>query len=1003
MDLLIARMEDPKFKMGSPLRKHSDPLEKPHFKTKSDFQQNENENTNNSETLFKGFNLKQRGSDTDPKSNEAEPSSLTTTTTTTVNNTLNAWKDDFDKYKVDFKNFRIRYKNPENMHSSGNSGLKRSSLPVNSNSTLEVNSVNGNRKRSLPIDSTFKDTTGLMDDVPQSPRDGSRDSIGPNMDDPNYTLPKTDWASPLPDFGRSASPTLRERRMSGFPELDKAVSPITKIGRRGSMWTGSRNTSASSGETSNIIRPEPETSWRFHSNSGGGSRPRSPQMGDRRASMLPVLEDFAIQTAQEEGELDPNTPEPYRPASPQLRERRNSGFPELDRSASPQLRERRNSGFPELERSASPQLRERRMSCFPELDRARSTSPVFDDRKRRQSKLSEIENDNLSLRGRSFSMYSERSRSRSPSSTSSSPIRWQRRNTMIPELERHKPHPPVQPQMRRRKSMFPEVKTVDNNAAKTKNRFKTFDFKSFQFPLSEPGETIIEEEDQLDDIPGRSKTKNVIREEKVNRNNGKNKVRTIEDNNDYDDVKGIGHVKNIFTALIQQEKERDKEREKHHHHVHHGITDYTSATTGTFSDVMFNYNEKPNGTQSQSQSNSNSGSCSSLFMAGDNNSQNETITSKEATGETTMGTTTPGTTALGSSRQTPVMNKILGIDGKNTHRHHKSLSADSKGTSFVNDKKRLVYQFLESMAPPSKNQLQKQGLLFTSESPLISSHSFAKSSGPLGNGVGISSNKSLQSLLFHDLEHPESINNHSRPSSPYSKSSYSLSSYSSTSSSSTSSSSLSGSSYSDSYEEESSTNKNEEQMEDLLDRYEVDYYQQHIALLLAKFDDIMKTHLKDAILKKETDFQKSLQTFDKLVLDLQTLKQKTIDLKALIKDTYMVKLDKDFKEDDNQSFISNLQANVGQNIKQLESFESRMKKCQDKLVEQKEELKRMENLLQIEQSIIESKKSLGFFSKYRYVILDIFSLFLIVFMVLIFTYPLSSKVKFTKKNPSVIV
>lgn len=730
-------------------------------------------------------------------------------------------------------------------------------------------------------------------------------------------------------------------------------------------------------QNSPISMSEREIPWRQYPSSGG-NRSKSPHSGE---SDSPLVKGFDVTT--DEQEQDPIIFDSNKPASPTFQERGISCFPELNSYSLSTAYEGAISRSPNSNKITS------------------ASSPIVDTKTNRKHSLPNIDTNTSPTHGRQISTNSERSfRSRSKTSSSPPPtMRRQRRASMIPELERDPQHSPSQHQMRRRKSMFPEVKTVDKNSTQNKNKFKTFDFKSFQFPLSDPGETIEEDEEEqnedddskLNNIPKNGKHLKV-KEEKVKRNNGLNKVRTIQDDNDYDDIHGKSEVKNIFTELIQQEKER----EKHHHHVHHDVADYTSANTGTFSDIMFDFNDNNNNNdelqpQSQADSGSASGSYSSLFMRTNNTSRNESITGREGTGETNTASVTP-------SHQKTTLNTRPNIDGKTMHRHHKALSVDSKGTSFVNDKKRLVYQFLQSMEPPSKNQLQKQGFLFTTDSPLISSPSIVKSSIPLGNGVRESSNKSLQSLLFHDLEHPENLD-HSKISSANSKSSPSLSSRSNSSTSSTSSStSSSGSSYSN-LSDESSTIKMEEQMENSLDRYEINYYQQHIALLLTKFDNIMKTHLKDAILKKETNFQKSLQAFDKLVLDLQILKQSTIDLKSLIKDTYMVRLAKVYKEGNDQSFIANLQANVGQNIKKLESFECRMKKCQETLIKEKEELKRMEALLHIEQNIIESKKSVSFFSKYKYVIYDALSVFLVVFIVLIFIFPLRSTVKLQKLNP----
>lgn len=961
MDLLIARMEDPKFKAEAPLIRKLDPLDLSHHSKGGS-----NIGDGHDKWNFNGFNnkivgegLKKPSSDLDPVTElpskdenigNGIPSPLSDT-----DNSPSKWNDDFVKHKVDFKNFKIRYTSKDNnTNNSNNNGFmgssqvkKRSSLSLSSSGVndskdssrdpLYDSGFEGSRKHSLPADYTFSKNKGnslKLETNMESPRNAS------SLDDANFTITRQFWENnPLPELDRPASPTLRERRMSGFPELDRASSPILRA-RRQSMWSGNlRNYSM--GAPLDELNKEKRNSDPHHMNN------------NRR---------HPLNTLVEGGSMDPNQIKP----------------------------ENLRSKSPEAIRSASPTLRERRMSGFPELDKRRNSPPLL--RGRRASMIPNKGNSGIKEEEIQWDRFPEdKRRTRSPSP--SYPQR--RRATMIPEIDRL--FSPVQ--FRRRNSLGPEIKTINkNDALRTKNKLKTFDFKSFQFPLPSSGD--ISDEPKFDVTPGKGEVSKVVREEKVKRDNGKNKVRTIEDDNDYEDIVAFGHVKNIFTTLIQQEKETRKEREKHHHHVHRGVKDYTSANTGTFSDVMFPSNER--NSNGQVQSHSNSDSCSSLCLVDDNPSINNTIPENYGSVTAEAGVATPTiTTTADSLKQTPIIYPINlpDVNTKRIHRHHKSVDGNEpKVTTYGDDKKRLVYQFLQSMAPPSKNQLKKQGLLFTSESPLISSHSFSKGSGTISNGPILSSNKSLQSLLFHDLEHPENASNIGRES-LYSKSSYSLSSYSSSSSSSStsSSSSISDLSYSETFNS-SSSKKEEEELEDLLDRYMSDYYQQHIALLLAKFDNIMKSHLKDSILKKETDFQKSLQTFDNLVMDLQNLKQETTDLKNLIKNKYMVQLEKDFTENDKNSFITSLENNVDTNIKQLESFESRMEVCQEKLNKQKDELKRMENLLRIEQGIIETKKSLGFYSKYRFVILDSFSLLILFFIVLVFVHPFNIGVEKGSKH-----
>lgn len=936
-----------------PLKKNPDSLETNFKLFRKNFMQD-----GVTKKLDKNYNMnqyaiKRTDSEIDPNSEDIlfmeqqqqQPNNYQRTTSKIIPFKNNESKGDVEKHKVDFKNFSIKYKPTDFLYPS----REKVSLPLNKKSNFELGDPQREGEQSLPENLSTIRTTSPIEVTSLDLNNDSVHDINYNLSTEtsnlnnrgNFTLQHS-WRE-KPNVSNTTTEQLHSlekpiRRMSVLPELHNFI-PHNMKREKYSIVDNSKTQILNEGDNVNLNLKDKQG---LHFEPRRGSLQSPPTINNSSPAKTPVFKNFAFQQ------------------------------PNLNKS---------NPKLTEFHENRSPNLKERRASDPSEIERTKSISP-FLHQNSREAILAKTEIPVSTLKGRRTSMVLEEPEPLSSAQFSMS--RRLRRASMVSSL--NKPLPSSE--TRRRRSMSPELISPhyrnDNRHTKNKNTFKTFDFKSFQFPLSTLQE-ITGQEPRFDDIPGKGERSTVVREEKVKRDNGRNKVRTIEDDNDYEDISNYAHVNNIFTTMLEQEKERDKEREKHHHHhSHHGMVDYTSAVTGAFSDVIFNWNETSNDNQSHSESEFTSESCSSLCNINSRLSENETISSKDNTVETT----TPLSTSHGSTRQIPIINKATGIDETKKHRHHKSLNENiSKDNPYTNDKKRLVYQFLQSLVPPTKNQLEKQGLLFTTDNPLISSQLMDKESSSSNNGLMMSSNRSLQSLLFHDLEHPEYLSD-STPPSPYSKSSYSLSSYSSSSYSSDSSSSSSNLSKSN----EDSTNKNEDQMDDMLDRYDVDYYQRHIALLLSKFDDIMKSHLKCAILKKETDFQRTLQNFDNLVDDLQKLKKKTNDFETLIKNKYLVKLTKDFGGSNSNSFIEVIEKNVTHNIKQLEVFEARMKVCQQKLVTQKKDLKNMESLLQIEQSIIESKKSLGFFSKYRYMIFDLLSLLLIVFIFFIFIHSTKWKV-----------
>ncbi|KAG0668055.1 hypothetical protein C6P45_005106 [Maudiozyma exigua] len=450
----------------------------------------------------------------------------------------------------------------------------------------------------------------------------------------------------------------------------------------------------------------------------------------------------------------------------------------------------------------------------------------------------------------------------------------------------------------------------------------------------------------------------------------------------------------------------DRERR----HVHHrrtrvGNPDYTSATTGTFSDCMFDISE--------SRSPLNNNSNIAVRMNKDNNdsgSNGSTNGSRPSTGMTSTGTPTPegdimsnrdinvSDISLGNyvfrhhpaaeaeMRSSALANGRLGSHlNKKMHRHRRShRDEDPRSASFNSDKKRLVNEFLESMAPPTASTTKMSNILF----PTNNSTSTTNTAGKL-NMESISpvysndSDKSLQSLLYHDLEPSQTRESNNSPSprrlSPISKLSSETSGTDSSDDSDTSS-------FSSVSSLQSLTNRNisaQNTSSLMLDYNDSDYYEQHIAFSLNKIETTMKVNLRESALKRENDFQKSLKDFDSIHSELETLRDRVLRFKDIVSNKYFIELNRDFEESDPKSYQSKLKISVAASVAELETLEVRMNDCKSKLDQQKDVMKRMDSLLFLENSLISSRESMSIFSKYKYIIYDFVTAVVVVILAIV--------------------
>lgn len=470
-------------------------------------------------------------------------------------------------------------------------------------------------------------------------------------------------------------------------------------------------------------------------------------------------------------------------------------------------------------------------------------------------------------------------------------------------------------------------------------------------------------------------------------------------------------VRQFEPTLSNYPPDRER-RHVHHRRARVGNPDYTSATTGTFSDCMFDIldSKSPvnsNGAVKMNKNNNNSGSSGS------------TSTSRPSTGMASAGTTTPAgdimsnrdinisdislgnyvfrhhTATEAEMRNNTLANGRLGSPmNKKLHRHKRSHTDENpRSASFNSDKKRLVNEFLESMAPPTASTTKMSNILF----PINNSTSTTNTAGKL-NMDSISpvysndSDKSLQSLLYHDLEPSQTRESNNSPSprrlSPISK----LSSETSVSDSSDDSDSSSFSSVS-SFQSLTNRNVSAQNTSSLmLDYNDSDYYEQHIAFALNKIETTMKVNLRESAMKRENDFQKSLKDFDSVHSELETLRDRVLRFKDIVSNKYLIELNRDFEESDPSSYQSQLKISVAASVAELEALEARMNDCKSKLDQHKEVMKRMDNLLFLENSLISSRQSMSTFSKYKYVIYDFVIAIVIIVLAIMINKQLSKPV-----------
>lgn len=140
----------------------------------------------------------------------------------------------------------------------------------------------------------------------------------------------------------------------------------------------------------------------------------------------------------------------------------------------------------------------------------------------------------------------------------------------------------------------------------------------------------------------------------------------------------------------------------------------------------------------------------------------------------------------------------------------------------------------------------------------------------------------------------------------------------------------------------------------------------------------MKENLRDIILKRENDLHNNLQNFDTYLHDLKKLKYQIISLQKLVRNDYLVILKEDFDVNNKNSFENHLTEILNKNVTKLQDLERRMESSGERLNEQKETMKRMENLINLENSLKLSQKNASWVSKNKAIVYDLSVVFILL-------------------------
>lgn len=409
--------------------------------------------------------------------------------------------------------------------------------------------------------------------------------------------------------------------------------------------------------------------------------------------------------------------------------------------------------------------------------------------------------------------------------------------------------------------------------------------------------------------------------------------------------------------------------------------DYTAASTGMFSECMFEGKgqkpvsiPRPSGLVPSRSSSSSSLQTQGSFKMGHRSEQLKRMPTANADAPPQI---INNLQLEATQNRNPLHHRSHKLGSRDSSAFHKR-SRRSFCSTTVNDGKRLVNQFLRSMDPPLSQSVSTLDF----GKPDKDLQELGDYSIATAAGYELPTSGSLQNLLYHDLESSRKKTKQQLLRSPYDFREGSSSSEVSSQSALYNTGTLLSSSGSLHSAVESVLLYGAEKSNRMrrngsinngipLNYNEIDYYRRHIGSELHKFEEVLKHNLKEILMKNECDMQKNLTKFDSFTLELSRLKVRATALRDDVSNKDLVLLRKDFNKQDKTSFLRVVTTVMKTNAEQLKELEERMNTSKQKLYHQRDTLRKLEGLLTLEDSLLDSKRTSNMAYRYRYIIFDV--------------------------------
>ncbi|KAG0668204.1 hypothetical protein C6P45_004905 [Maudiozyma exigua] len=149
------------------------------------------------------------------------------------------------------------------------------------------------------------------------------------------------------------------------------------------------------------------------------------------------------------------------------------------------------------------------------------------------------------------------------------------------------------------------------------------------------------------------------------------------------------------------------------------------------------------------------------------------------------------------------------------------------------------------------------------------------------------------------------------------------------------------------------------------------YFEKHIDKSLTDVQSKLRDTFQNSVIQEELKFSTMLQHFDKLTDDYRQVNESIKLLKDTIESDFNNNVREKFNLTDEKSFQCQMDLAIGDCVKDLQLLEKRMRSCQEKLACQKDTIKRLDNLLVVENSLMELDKNTHSVQKYKYIVCDI--------------------------------